>query len=212
MVMGAVITMVGGTGIFAVFSDRAEIATNSTYSGPRPHAADIQVAQGSLAGSALTCGPFSDDLGHGLWAVEDLQPGDSLTQYACIKNVGAAPLAISMAISWIAIADDTCTGDEATVDNTCGQGGGHGTIQNFLTLTALPTDCGNAGATLAGATTTLASLAANGVSLNADPINPDHTGCLTLTVNYPASTAEADVQAAQSDNVAWDLAIDATAQ
>jgi predicted ribosomally synthesized peptide with SipW-like signal peptide len=44
MAIGVVVTLLGGTGIFAVFTDRAETGKGSVTSGELPHAADLQIA------------------------------------------------------------------------------------------------------------------------------------------------------------------------
>ena len=91
MVLGAVITMVGGTGIFAVFSDRALVGNNDVDSGALASAADIQVAVASVDGDfVFECGTYQEDLTLPLWSMSDVQPGDSESQYLCVKNVGSA--------------------------------------------------------------------------------------------------------------------------
>src|SRR3954471_5430377 len=45
IVLGSVVTLVGATGIYAEFTDRATTGTNTATSGERPRAADLAQAQ-----------------------------------------------------------------------------------------------------------------------------------------------------------------------
>jgi len=212
MVMGAIVTAVGGTGIFAVFTDRATQGTNTITSGSRPHAADIQLAKASpdQLGNA-NCGPFSDDLTTQMWTVSDFQPNDNAVRYMCVKNAGSAPFTGSLTTVDLVNSDGSCTGDESTVDPTCGSGVGAGQLASVLQVGVGLLDCDNIQsvtdftANLGQLSTTPIVFASN------DPLPPGVTGCLAMSVSYPLSTPEANIQAAQSDSVSWKFAFDVAA-
>jgi hypothetical protein len=219
IVLGALITLLGGTGIFAVFSDRATTGSNDVTSGALGHAADLQIATAAVDSGALTCDAFSDDLATGFFSLTDLQPstGDSYRGYFCLKNVGSS--AVNLTASTIELNDlDTgCTGDEAAFgDTTCG-GGQTGELSDVLVAAIAELDCDTATYV---AQTTSASLAALAspvglpvggiVGRPAGDLSPGQTACYFIELRYPDSTPEVDVQVAQSDTVAWRFAFDGT--
>jgi predicted ribosomally synthesized peptide with SipW-like signal peptide len=130
MVLGALVTLVGGTGIFAVFSDRATGGENTVTSGTRPKSADLRIEPAVLdAAGGFNCdgdvdGSLfeNDDTTTAQFTVTDAQPGNSLGDaYVCLKNVGSAVLALSVSAIDVVDVDTDCTGDEAiSGDTTCG--------------------------------------------------------------------------------------------
>ncbi len=129
MAAGAVISLVSTTGIFAVFTDRATTGTNSLQTGALARAVDVQVATftPNSPGSSLsgTCGEFTDDSTTPLLNVETAQP--SATTFrgptVCVKNAGSLAATVLQNRIDVADVDVECTGDEATVDTTCGASG-----------------------------------------------------------------------------------------
>src|SRR5262245_12152875 len=195
MVMGAVISAVGGTGIFAVFTDRATQGTNTITSGSRPHAADIQIAKASPNGFDANCGPFSDDLTTEMWTVSDFQPDNSAFRYMCVKNAGSAPITGSLTTVDLVNSDGSCTGDESTVDPTCGSGAGAGQLASVLVVGVGLLDCDNIQA-VTDFTQNLGQLSSTPIVFaSSDPLPAGATGCLAMSVSYPLSTPEANVQA-----------------
>jgi hypothetical protein len=219
IVLGLLITLVGGTGIFAVFSDRATTGTNEVTSGGLGHAADLTIATAAVQGGSVVCDTFSDDLATGFFSLTDLQPsaGDSYRGTFCLQNVGSS--AVNLAASTIDLSDTDsgCTGDEAAFgDTTCG-GDQAGELGTVLVAVIAELDCDTATYT---AQTSSASLAALGtpvglpvggiVGRQAGDLNPGQTACYFVELRYPDSTPAGEVQLAQSDTVTWRFAFDAT--
>jgi hypothetical protein len=107
--------------------------------------------------------------------------------------------------------DQACTGEEATVDETCGNDdtGELGAAivvrgQTYVCETGAPLD-NNGGI-----------VEFNGfiaMVVAADPLAPDETSCIAFTVRYPdydEGTSVTLAQWAQSDTVSWRWAFDAT--
>src|SRR5215470_6940644 len=94
IVLGALITLVGGTGIFAVFTDRATAGNNSVTSGERPRAAELKIAPedpsqhpagAALCSPAVT--PWDDDTTTAQFTVGSIQPGQNMqSAYLCLWN------------------------------------------------------------------------------------------------------------------------------
>jgi len=141
MVIGAVMTMVGGTGIFAVFTDRATQGPNTADSGPRPSAADIQIAMANSTVNGIDCGAFSENITTAEFQESDIQPFSYDYKYMCVKNVGAAPVTLTLSVIDLTSSDPECTGDEATVDDHCGEGAGHGQLADILFAEFYDYDC-----------------------------------------------------------------------
>ena len=211
MVLGTVITVVGGTGIFAVFTDRATQGPNTADSGPRPKAADIQLSTATAdTNSAVTCGTFQDDLTTALWEAHDLQPFADIQRYLCIKNVGAAAVDVYMGAIDLQQSDPECTGDEATVDADCGSGAGHGQLADALMIEIERIDCdGTFHLTLGNS---LSALATGSMPVTATSLPSGEKLCVKAHAEYPFNAPEELIQRAQSDAVSWRLAFDATAQ
>ena len=64
-------TLIGGAGIFAVFTDRAKTGSSSVTSGERASAADLLIA--SSPTGPPDCGTYVDDLVANLITVTDAQ-------------------------------------------------------------------------------------------------------------------------------------------
>ena len=64
IVLGMLVTLLGGTGIFATFTDRATTGTSTITSGERPKAADLQIAAANpdTSTGVFNCGTYADDL------------------------------------------------------------------------------------------------------------------------------------------------------
>jgi hypothetical protein len=212
MVLGLVLTLVGGTGIFAVFTDRATQGTNTIDSGARPRAADIQLAVGTpVAGGGFSCGAFEEDLTTPLWTVVDLQPGDSHERYLCAKNNGAAGFMATLSVIDLVNKDSLCTGDESTVDATCGTGTGAGQLASVLEVKVNGYDCGDSSLQGTMGPTGFSAMASTPFSVSPDPLPAGEVGCVGISVAYASSTPEASIQAAQSDGVSWKFAFDVAA-
>ena len=211
MAMGAIVTAVGGTGIFAVFTDRATTSTNTVESGTRPKAADIQLAVGIPSpGNAFGCSTFEENLTTQLWSEGNLQPGDAREKYICVKNNGAASVNIAMSVSDLVSIETQCSGDEASVDLTCGSPGA-GELESVLQVKVQGYDCGDSTPTGPIGPTAFNGMVSTPFAVTPDPLPSGAVGCAGLIVIYDSSTPEATIQAVQSDQVSWKFAFDATA-
>ena len=214
MVVGAIVTAVGGTGIFAVFTDRATQGPNTFASGPRASAADLQIADAG----ALTCGGpvvWQDHLATGLWDATNIQPGDTTTRQLCLKNNGAAAATVSFTTLDLTQSDVQCTGDEATVDPSCALPGQIGELAGLLQVNyQVDADCDGTVGEIGevGGSAGLSTLGATPAALtSASGMAAGLYSCLSISVVYPSTTSLNDVQAAQSDSVTWKFAFDAVA-
>ena len=213
MGLGLVVTAMGFSGIYAVFTDRATTGTNSAESGSQGRIADLKIATTS-SGDCID-GSFTDDLATGIITVADVQPGDgSSFTTACLRNDGSAELDLAITAIDLVDTETGCTGDEAASgDETCGTAGiGDGELAAALVVAISRLDCQAQTSDLV-ATATLPSLAASPVSLQT--LAPGETACIPLRVQMLVSgqagfTLE-DIQKAQSDKVEWRFAFDGTA-
>lgn len=125
MALGAVITLIGGSGLFAALVDTATTGTNSVSSRSLAPVADLQIASGSRPGDAgpIICGDFTENLTTGLYTISDLQPTTEHLRFVCLRNAGSAQVTVSVAVVELANVDVECTGDEAEYDPTCGGNG-----------------------------------------------------------------------------------------
>jgi hypothetical protein len=226
IVLGVLITLVGGTGIFAVFSDRATTGTNTVTSGSQPRAADLQLNVGVDTGQAIDCETdpdangviFEDDLTTGLFTLQDVQPGTtSDPAYLCLRNTGSAPLSLYAAAIDLVDADVDCTGDEAAAgDTTCGTDGTApqaGELSPLLDVRFDEMDCHDSSVIFPGTEGVLYDLTDPApIAFRAGTLAPGADLCLVLTIAYPSDTATTAVQQAQSDRVTWRFAFDGVAQ
>jgi hypothetical protein len=211
MALGVLITTVGATGIFAVFQDSAIQGPNTLNSGSRAKAADIQLAVGTLLPTGIDCPVFSEGIATALWSAANIQPGYQEDRFVCIQNVGSASVSVSLLVQDAVDTDVLCTGDEATLDPTCGLGAGHGSLSSLLDVAVQIHDCSNGSP---GPAVVSVNDFVNLESTPADTgatIGPGIVKCLWLAVLYPATTPETDAQTAQTDSVTWKFAFDATA-
>src|SRR5688572_6779088 len=202
MALGTVVTLLGGTGIFAVFSDRATTGTNSVTSDALPHAADVQIA----LREAGACGPFEEDLTSGLFDASGAQEGYSSSVPLCVKSAGSADITLAMTVIDLADSETGCTGDEAAAgDTTCGTGLGE--LSSALAVGTFRIDCATGQGPvperdwLNNASTTNFSLGSLG---------PGEIACVIVDVVYGLNVPENTQQVAQSDRAQWRFAFDGT--
>jgi hypothetical protein len=217
ILLGVLITLVGGTGIFAVFSDRATAGTDSVGTGTQAKAADIQIAEGDgiIGNVPFGCGTFEDDIATAQFSVGGIQPGFTSTAELCVTNVGAAPVTLTIGTVELTDLDIDCTGDEtAAGDTTCGLDAGMlpqtGELSPLLDLSLTTRSCDDSTLLTDDGGATLDELA-TGNFVIADPtaaIAPGATVCVQIGVAYAPSTL--DAQLAQSDVATWRFKFDAT--
>jgi hypothetical protein len=224
IVLGMLITLVGGTGIFATFSDRASTGGNSVTSGSRPKAADIKIETATVEpATGVTCHsdpdplPWQrDDLTTGIYTATDVQPGEDLGRtYLCLKNVGSAPLSLTASAINVVDLDVACTGDEAASgDTTCGPDATltpqAGELSPLIKVAMWRVTCDNLLQYVSYEPHFLNDLTDwdfGGLT----PILPDEVACIEIQVTYPTPATELQAQLAQSDEVTWRFAFDVSA-
>jgi hypothetical protein len=208
---GCVITLAGTTGVFAVFTDRATTGENSWATRSLPHAADLQLANGSVeVGTTwiVTCGTYVDDLESGLLTMSNAAPGDSYNaDFLCVKNAGSQTVDVTTSAIDVSDLDTACTGDEAAVDESCGTDTSDvpqvGELSALVRVGMHVADCADAnqGGSSLGP---LADVTAESV----DSLAPGEVTCVRFDTTYDPTESQA--MAAQSDTVTWRFAFDGT--
>lgn len=236
IVLGLLITVLGSTGIFAVFTDRATAGPNNVTSGSLPHAADLKIAVASEIGGEYLCdrdndGQYEatgstvawdrDDSLTSTFNVGNLQPGETRSGQAfCLHNSGSSPLNLSATAVNVTNSETGCTGDESAAgDLDCGPTPpgqvteNLGELGSVIIVDLVRIDCASVGGAYPeiGAVHTSPS-GYDGVALGVGaPLAPGATTCVTAAVRYPSTTSADAQQRAQSDRVTWQFAYDGVA-
>lgn len=202
IVLGVLVTLIGGTGIFAPFTDTANTGTNSLTSGTQPRAADIQIVWPAADTSACAVPANyvenSQTPGH---SATDVQPGYNSFQNFCVKNVGTGTTGLNFRIIDRVETDNTCHGDEAASgDTTCG-GGAAGELGSVLQVSVYRYNCTTGDATLILGIGALAG--DNNVSHADWALDPGEIWCGASQIRYPTGQPVTDVLKAQTDTVTW---------
>src|SRR5512141_61809 len=99
IVLGLLVTFVGGTGIFAVFSDRATTGQSDVTSGELAKAADLKIAaaqpQDPMNSGPFMCDPFTDDLVTPLFNFT-ATTGGGYERFLCVQNDGSSSVDLSL--------------------------------------------------------------------------------------------------------------------
>lgn len=202
VVLGSLISLIGGTGLFAALSDSARTGTNTVDSAALAGSADIQIATATRpAGSPFACGTYSEDLASGFFTAADVGPGYS-SQYAyfCIKNVGSQPVTLWASADELVDTDTACTGDEGILgDTTCG-GNLAGELSSVLFAAYTLWNCN--GVSASGFAD---NLKLNSTSPGALPgtLAVGAVVCMSVDIGYGFGHTAAEIQRAQSDRATW---------
>ena len=236
IVLGLLITVLGSTGIFAVFSDRATAGQNTVTSGSLPHAADLKIAAASELGGEYLCDrdgdaqyetPGStvswlyDSTLTSQFSIGDLQPGETRNgQALCLHNAGSSPLDLSITALNVVNVETDCTGDEAAAGDTdCGPTPPGvvieyvGELGGLISVEVKRISCAPVG----GAYTEIGSVTSGPAGFSGSvlgvgaPLAPGDTTCILASVSYPLATVAATRQRAQTDRVSWQFAFDGVA-
>lgn len=218
MSLGLVVTAVGFTGIFAVLGDRAKTGDFIVNSGPRPVAADLQIAS---TGQLGVCSgyPFSDDLDGTTFSAGFVQPtGGESGVPLCLWNAGTSALEVHVVATDVTDVDVDCTNDETDAgDTTCGEDG-QGELASLIDVKMQTVECDGFELTTLG-TASVADLAAyqpqagQFEAWDLGVLDPNEVVCLRIVPIYPAigdGTTEVEAQLAQSDTLTWRIAFDGT--
>jgi hypothetical protein len=206
--LGAVVCLLGGTVVFSALQDTARTGTNSAESAALGSSADIQLAEGTFNGTTgvIDCGQFSEDLTTGIFTLTGVSPGFTTDEIVCVKNVGSQQVTLSAQTDELTDGDYACTGDEAANgDSTCG-GDIAGELSSVLRIGYVAATCTGSGS---GGSVLLKDNVATPFGLGT--VTPAATKCILIDVTYPASTAQAAVQTAQSDRATWRIRFSAQA-
>lgn len=200
-VLGGLVSLLGGTVLYSALQDTARTGTNSAESAAIGGSADIQLATATvpIQGGAITCGTFFENLTSGLFAVTAASPGSDSQELFCVKNVGSQPVALSTLADELTDVDFACTGDEEASGDACG-GDQAGELSSVLTVGYAEAICEDFGG-VGTAPVILKTHATTPYALGT--LAAGATKCYATRLTYPASTANADVQKAQSDRATW---------
>lgn len=203
--LGALICLIGGSGLFAALTDTARSGTNSVDSAALAASADIQVARATVPGATppnYNCGSLSEELASGFFTAAEIAVGYSSTDAAfCVKNVGSQPVSLSALATDLVDAEEACTGDEAAFDSTCGDNK-VGELSAVLNITYKTYgNCVNGVGGGATQTLVLRNNASTPATLGTLAVG--QTTCYFVAINYPSTTAADAVQGAQSDATTW---------
>ena len=204
MVLGIVITVAGGSGVLAVFSDRATTGANSYASAALPRAADLQLAVGAADGNVVRCTDFVDDLQTGIISVTDAPPDDSSgTEFVCVKNLGSKTVAVTAtAFSVESREIGACTGDEEAAGDTSCIASGQGELHSRLNLRSTDFDCDDSSEFSQGQVAALTAYSSEPLF----SLAPGSMRCLSFAVSYVATEDQALIS--QSDIATWRFAFD----
>jgi hypothetical protein len=204
-VLGLLICLVGGTGLFAALTDSAHTGTNSVDTAALPSSAYLQLAAASQDPTAFTCGDFSDDLATGPISYSDAPASGfgGIGTALCIRNAGSQSVSLAASIDQLADIDLACTGDEADLgDTTCGNDL-QGELSGVLNTTITTYNCNFAATPLATYQPGMLATLANSPQAIGS-IDPGVTICLFLNLSLdPAAVPAGALQRAQSDKVTW---------
>jgi hypothetical protein len=204
MVLGLVITAVGGMGVFAPFTDQAISGPNDVSSGERPRAADLQIAWPAAGFGSCVGESFADISSTPGVVATDVQPGYQATIPFCLRNAGSLDLTITSFVSDVVDLDFACTGDEgAAGDTTCG-GDGQGELGNVIANYLSLGECG------ANTPLTFIGFVGEQPSVPSGVLPSGDTWCGALEVFYPLNRPDTDVLQAQSDRLTWRLSFNGT--
>lgn len=161
------------------------------------------------------CGSYADDLATGIITATDMAPGGAeVTGYVCVRNVGSRAVDVAASVIDLVDSDTGCTGDEASLDTTCG-GDQAGELSTYLAVSIeygvggpvtnycpAPLPGGMGG----GSVDTLTTTTSGHFTLDPDP---ELFACLGFTVRDVA-LGDA-LTTSQSDTATWRFAFDASA-
>jgi hypothetical protein len=210
------ITLVGGTGIFAVFSDRATTGQSDVTTSALGKAADLKIAaaqpQDPMNSGPFTCATFVDDLTTPLFDFTAVS-GNGDERFLCVRNDGSSAVDVTTSAIDIVDADVACTGDEALFgDTTCGEDATmnprQGELSPNLTIETDLYNCNTGSATgqpgVPDFSSSLATLGTTPISLGA--LAPSGSVCVRFRVFWRATGDAAQIS--QSDEATWRFAFD----
>lgn len=197
-ILGAVLGLIAGTGVFAALTDTADSGLNQVASPALDGSADLQL--GTEIGGVCT---FEENLTTPWFDYgPNVEPGFYDTVYVCLRNVGSQTVAVTAGVVDLHDLEVDCTGDESDFDLTCGADA-PGELAPSLVTWLEQVECGTNGVVVPGSATpggSLTTLAATPVTIL--PLGPDEAVCYSVRIERNDATPET-LQAQQSDVVTW---------
>lgn len=218
---GAVVAVIGASGVLATFSDRATTGSDlgqsreRITSDSRSREIDIVIADydNPVGSSDYVCGTFTHDRTTGIFATtvdDDEQLSDLGSPLfpnppgLCVKNVGERPIAsddLSIGTFAVTQGESACTGDEGVLDPEGPSCGTVGEALGSLFYRPLPVPCGDYDVPpFYDVAVPLTSGAR--VLGTSDVLEPQEVACFTIVARYDPPTLDAAV-IGQSDIVRW---------
>lgn len=209
LILGVMVTLLGGTGVFAVFSDHANGGPNTVNSGALAKAADLHIAPGTVGAGGVSCTVYADNTSTAQFTVQDFRPGSQpVRAHVCLRNVGSATLDLTSSAANLLDVDVACTGDEAAAgDASCG-GDGAGELAPIVFVTTRQVNCQTLAAT-GGLTQGLDRWATAPAAFGASSLGAGGIACIEFEIRHAGT--EAQSQVAQSDTVTWNFRFEGTA-
>lgn len=207
LILGVMVTILGGTGVFAVFTDQANGGSNTVNSGALARAADLHIAPGTLT-MGIACTQYADDTSTAQFTIQDFRTGTQpVRAYVCLRNVGSATLDLTATAANLLDVDVACTGDEAAAgDATCGNNG-TGELAVVVGVTTRQVNCQTLAPT-GGLTQGLDRWGSAPWSFGASSLVAGGIACIEFEIRH--SGLEAASQLAQSDTVTWNFRFEGT--
>lgn len=201
-VLGALICLVGGTGLFAALTDTATTGTNTATSDDLPSSIDLKLATATFSMGTTDCGSFVDNLATPMFTETDLKPNNVGQANFCIRNDGAQNAAhLDVRSIELTDVDTSCTGDEAeSGDATCGNGAA-GELSDVLTVSFTQLDCGTGDEVDGTAEVGLDDIATTPLTLF--QVGAGTYICIHSQLSYRDPADPAAAQVAQSDSTSW---------
>lgn len=202
MTLGLIITLLGATGIVAVFTDTADTGNSSVASGERARSADIQLGVYDIF--SQTCVSYANSRTTGFYSFSNSQPESSFSSsggdYFCIRNVGSESVTLSVSTFDLVDAELACSNEEPGVDpdgSTCGT---VGELSQFLTARFDEITCSNGSSMLAPADGGVSTMQSTPVGLGT--LSSGSERCFNPLVRYQtANSTEATLS--QTDQATW---------
>ena len=179
------------------------ILASSASGAPAPKQPNVQLAP--RTGSV--CGAFVDELPP-LMATSDVAAGTTVADVSvCIRNAGTADGRLALGAIELSDTDPECTGDEDSVDSSCGGGAAGELSPRLVQRAGVDSMCRTAPPTDPTLDRTLAQLAASPVVL-ASRLMKGKQLCARLVLRYEPDAA--GTVAGQSDRTTWRYAFTLT--
>lgn len=211
LILGVMVTLLGGTGVFAVFTDEANGGPNSVTTGALAKAADLQIAGGTAIQGAIGCQGYAENTQTAQYTLTGLTPESAIQRsYVCLKNNGSSPLDLRLQAAAVRDLDVDCTGDEAvTGDATCGNNG-VGELSFVVSIDAHEVNCQTLVRT-GGLAQTLDRWGTAATAFGASQLSAGGVACIEFELRYSQAATATQQQLAQSDSSTWNFRFEGTA-